>query len=259
VSADTAGHPLLRDVVTERIAQAITRGELRPRERVSAGQLARELGVSRSPVREALRVLENDGLIVWEPRRGATVAAVEAQDVEHYYALRALLQEECVRLATPRVTADQIRRLEEMLAEMEVVAAAERFGEYLDLNVRFRELVETACPNPVLVELIQGLSRRARRFWWISYRAPGRLEQSLGHHRALLDAIRRADALRAGEIVRDMLLTSRDGILRTLESEASGLEPQLSGAGFTAARDGGSPDIPRHRTAFAPAPRTDAV
>jgi DNA-binding GntR family transcriptional regulator len=218
-------YPLLRDVVTERIAQAIVRGDLRPGERVSADHLAKELGVSRSPVREALRVLENEGLIVWEARRGATVAAIDPREVGDFYACRALLQAECVRLATPRLTGEHLRRLEEVFHEMPAAAASERADEYLDLVVRFREIIETACPNPVLVDLIQGLSRRARRFWWLSYR--GRLAESVEDHRNLLGALRSGDAQGAGEIVRDLLLNSGDIILRALESESENSKPRL--------------------------------
>lgn len=212
-------HPLLRDVVVDRIGSAIVAGDLRAGEALSEEALAEELGVSRSPVREALRQLENDGLVVSEARKGATVARIDATDTVNFYDCRILLQQACLRGALPHIGSEVVDALEQRLAEMDEAAAADRGHEYLALVRRFHETVEAVCPNPVLVELIRSIAWRAMRFRAVSIRADGRMAHSLEQHRALLDAIAdgaEADAIR---LVEDLLVASRDAILRTLEEE----------------------------------------
>jgi DNA-binding GntR family transcriptional regulator len=210
------GHPLLRQVVTDRLAEAIVSGELRPGQQLSEVSLAEELGVSRSPIREALRQLENDGLVVSEPRKGTTVAVIDPEETVHFYDCRILLQCQATRLATARITEDELAELDQILGEMEDAAAGEEVPEYLDLVRRFHEAIGSACPNPVLVGLIRGIAWRAMRVRSVSIRAPGRMTESLDSHRTLVAALRSRDEQGAEDIVRRMLTASRDAILRSI-------------------------------------------
>jgi DNA-binding GntR family transcriptional regulator len=204
--------PLLRDLVTDRLAEMIVRGDLEPGQRLSEVKLAEQLGVSRSPVREALQQLCNDGLVTYEPRKGMTVALADKAQAIPVYEYRILIQCECVRLATPLLTDEQLDELSETLVAMEKAAEQDRLHEYLQLVSRFYEPVEAACPNPVLVESVRAISRRAMCFRSVSIRSPGRMAQSLVNHRALYRALRERDAAAATELARHLLIDSLNGI-----------------------------------------------
>jgi DNA-binding GntR family transcriptional regulator len=216
-----ASHPTLREVVTERIAEAIVRGELAPGERLGEIQLAEQLGVSRSPIREALRQLSVDGLVTSEPRKGMTVATIEPGEVTHFYDCRILLSRECVRLAVANIDDEQMQALEAVFDQLEAAAAGNRLHEYLQTVSAFQETYEEACPNRVLVELLRGIWRRAMRFRSVSIRREGRMAESLQHHRALLETFRSRDAQAAEGLLERMLQDSRDAILASLRDEAA--------------------------------------
>jgi DNA-binding GntR family transcriptional regulator len=210
------GHPLLREVVTDRIAEAIVRGDYQPGQRLNEVALAESLGVSRSPVREAVRQLENEGLVVSEPRKGVTVAGIGADETEQFYDCRILLQVACVRVAAPQLSQADLDAVAAVVAEMQAAAGSERLHEYLQLVRRYFEAIEAACPNRVLVDLLRGMARRAMRFRAVSIRTPGRMAQSLEHHQKLLEALRDRDGARAEALVQQMLEDSRDAILASL-------------------------------------------
>jgi DNA-binding GntR family transcriptional regulator len=209
---------LLRDQVHHRLAEAIVRGELEPGARLNEVHLADELGVSRSPVREALRQLETEGLAVFTPRKGTVVAGIDPAEVAQFYDCRILVVCECVRLVTPVLDDDALARLDAVYGRMTGAAAAEERHDYLGHVAEFHELLRGACPNAVLADVIQRLERRAMRFRSVSHRAPGRLDESLRGHRALLAALHAHDVSAAVEAMAEMLTRSRASILATLGS-----------------------------------------
>jgi DNA-binding GntR family transcriptional regulator len=210
-------HPLLGDVVLDRIASAIVRGDIPTGEQLSVVALADELGVSRTPVRDALRQLEHDGLVVNEPRRGMRVPAIDARETVNFFECRILLQVKCQQLALPHVDGAVIATLDAVLAEMEKAEADGRSHEYLGLVRRFHEAIEAVCPNPDLVDLLRGIAWRAMRFRSVSIRTAGRMASSLAQHRALRDALADRDERRAEALVEELLIASRDAILRSLD------------------------------------------
>ena len=104
----------LRDVVSNTLREAILKGDLKPGERLMELQLASKLGVSRTPIREAIRMLEQEGLAVTMPRRGAEVAKMTLKDMEDVLEIRDALDELAVRLACDRITAEQLKQLVEV-------------------------------------------------------------------------------------------------------------------------------------------------
>ena len=208
--------PLLRDVVTQRVAEAIVRGELPPGERVSEVQLADRLGVSRHPVHEALRHLATEGLVVDERGKGWSIAPIGAVEAADFYDCRILLEAECARLAAERLTDAQYDTLAAAFRELEGAAARSQLHEYLLAVTRFQLAYQAACPNAVLVEIISGMMRRSIRFRSVAIREPGRVGQSLANHRALLSGFAARDTSGVVALIRRTLEDSKAAILNAI-------------------------------------------
>lgn len=179
----------LREVVCETLREAIRKGVLQPGERLMEIQLAEELGVSRTPVREAIRKLELEGYVVMMPRRGTYVASLSIRDINEVFEIRTSLDSLASGLAAERITAEELERLERLLVSI---------GEYIDQNdmekivetdTEFHDLLYQASRNARLVGIIFNLRDQLTRFRTISMGYPGRLQETLEEHRRLVEAI----------------------------------------------------------------------
>lgn len=209
--------PLLREAVADALTELIISGEIAPGERLHELKLCERLGVSRSPLRDAFRRLESEGLVVTIPRRGTIVAKVTRQEVLDLYSCRIILQCEMVRLATPMISAEIIEILESIYSRMSQAAHDRELLAYLKLVHKFRETVESVCPNSVLVELTRGLAKRSMRLHAISVRDSEQVDRSLLRHRSLIDAFKKRDAEGASSITRQVMEEAKASILRVLD------------------------------------------
>ncbi len=186
----------------------IIAGRLKPRQRVVEEEIASEFSVSRSPVREALRGLERDGLVTLTPSKGACVAELTPEEVDDVYAIRARLGGLLFSLAARHVNVDALARLHEIVTEMERAAAEADIQRYFDLDLQFEEVIMAACPNRKLLGIWRNLGRPILRFRYFSLFPPGRLQSSLQYHRDLVEAVRRADAEAAERLVQRTIETA---------------------------------------------------
>jgi DNA-binding GntR family transcriptional regulator len=173
------------EVVIETLRQAILDGHLPPGTRLRQEELAIAFGVSRIPVREALRVLEHEGLARSERHRGYTVASLEADELEEIYELRIVLESHAVRQAVPLLTASDLEDLQRLHDEME---AAPEGDERLACHERFYGRLYAVTARPRLVGLIDRLRQEVPRSlrWRISQHSPH-------HHDAFFAAVRKGD------------------------------------------------------------------
>jgi DNA-binding GntR family transcriptional regulator len=196
-------HSPLRDQVVAEIRQAILSGRLKPGERLVEGRLAAELGVSRNPVREAIRALASEGLVEVRARRGAAVATMTEQEARETIELRALLEGQNARLAARRQDKQIIGRIEAALNKGSAAVAAKRFDQLFDLNQLFHRELAAAGQNTVLGELLQKLRERTAMLF--SPQDPARQARTWEEHaailRAIIDGDERAAASLAGEHV----------------------------------------------------------
>ncbi len=181
----------LRELVARHIRKAILEGRLRPGEKLVQEDLARSLGISRQPVREALRRLEAEGLVVHQPRRGVFVRAYSPDDMREIYMLRRLLETQAARLAAERLAPADWRKLE-VINEASSAAAAASDGErFVELNNAFHRTIHEGARSPRLLELIG-------RVWtgdpvYGPLFLPGRAARSVAEHRRIVEALRRRD------------------------------------------------------------------
>ena len=183
-----APSPMSRSkLVRERIRSQILDGRLKPGARLVEDRLSAELGVSRVPVREALRSLAAEGLVRLEPHRGATVVEVTPQIVAELVEVRALLEGQNARLAARRHDPAIVRQLRETLAHGNAAAEAGTTEELTRLNAEFHERLGEASRNSVLLDVMRGLRERTSLAFAINGRA--RAREDWKEHAGILEAV----------------------------------------------------------------------
>src|ERR1700737_1918992 len=207
-------HSPLHDQVVTELRHAILSGRLKPGERLVEERLADELGVSRNPVREAIRALASEGLIEVTARRGAAVATMTEQEARETIELRALLEGQNARLAARRHDQQIIKRIEAVLNKGSAAVAAKRFEQLFDLNLLFHRELAAAGQNTVLGDLLQKLRERTSMLF--SPMDPGRQARTWEEHAAIFRAIikgdERAAATLAAEHVMRAGMDFREGL-----------------------------------------------
>ena len=154
----------LRDVVFNTLREAILKGDLKPGERLMELQLAAQLGVSRTPIREAIRMLEQEGLAVTMPRKGAEVAKMTLKGMEDVLEIRAALDELASQLACERMTEEQMQQLFARKVAFEKSLATGNVKAIAEADVSFHDVIYDATGNPKLVNMLNNLREQIYRY-----------------------------------------------------------------------------------------------
>ena len=176
------------------IADAVLKGEFAPGARLDEQQLADRFGVSRTPVREALRQLGTTGLIELRPRRSATVTQVTSAKREEMFGAMAEIEATCARLAAVSMSPIERRQLEALHDRMGTIAVSGDEGAYAEANLAFHGRIYAGSHNSIIREMAVGLRRRLMPFRRAQFRIPGRLTRSHAEHDAVVRAVLRGDA-----------------------------------------------------------------
>jgi DNA-binding GntR family transcriptional regulator len=188
-TVDASSDSLSEGVVVPALREAIVEGVLAPGSRLSEVQVAKQLNVSRTPMREAFAQLEREGLVTVLPRVGAYVRAVRSRDVEEIYTVRAALECLAVQLASERITALGTAQLDEVIEAMRVSVDADDPASYVDALDRFYTIVMTIADNHTLQESHAGLIGPVRRLRRIAMARGGRMQASFSQAVKIRDAI----------------------------------------------------------------------
>ncbi len=172
----------------------------------SAALLVHWIGVSRAPVREAFQILENQGFVVREPRKGVSVAKATLEEAEDIYRIRASLEGLATALAIQKRTPEFLRELKGMHERMILVAEKKDIAAYQALNQAFHEFIIGACQNPRLVQLIKSFDKQTLRYRMAITNAPGWMEKSRRYHAGTVASFETGDAEAAERIRRDSIL-----------------------------------------------------
>jgi DNA-binding GntR family transcriptional regulator len=213
-----AEHKLLSRTVADWLAERIISGEEAPGARLTETALAEEAGVSRSPVREALRILQSEGLVEIVPRYGAQVAYIGIADVEELYACRMLLEPPCTGLAVAALEPDDVRELDVLRRRMELAVEHNDPRRFLAENIAYFRTLIVHCPNETLRELVEQTWKKAVRYWSIFARLPSYPRGSLEQHRHLHAAVRAGDGEAAERAARLILERALHEIVVTFET-----------------------------------------
>ena len=179
---------------TEALRALIVRGDLRPGQRVNQEDLAAQLGLSVAPVREALRVLEHEGQLTYQPRRGYFVTELRFGDLQEIYALRAILEERAARQALPALDDEALERIAEAARDCVEAAEAGDVAAELAANRRFHFAILAAPGHPHVMRVIRLLWDSTEAYRAMYYSSPAERHEAVAAHERILAALRANDA-----------------------------------------------------------------
>src|SRR5829696_543549 len=183
-------HNSLHDEVAAQLRERIFSGELTPGMFLDEIQLAEQLQISRTPLREALKVLSAEGLVRHEPRRGSFVNEVTEQDLDEIFPVLPLLEGRCAREAAVNATDADLHELEALPDKLSRHAKARRINDYYAANFAIHEAIITLANNRWLAMVIADLRKIVKLARLQQLHAPGRLDQSLSEHMAVFAALK---------------------------------------------------------------------
>lgn len=211
----------LRGRVYESIREDILGGRYQQNTELKEAAIGAELGVSRTPVREALRQLELEGLVKIIPNRGAYVNMITSKDVQDIYVIRSMLEGLCARWATEEITQEQLDGLEETLCLTEYHTRKENYEKLYELDSLFHEQLYSASGSRILNHVLSDFHDYVKRVRKVTIASQGRSVKSTEEHRAIFEAIKAKDAEQAEEL-------AKQHVKRTIESiQVYGLEKIL--------------------------------
>lgn len=187
------------EFVYKKLREGIRFGEFKPGQRLREAELATELKVSRTPIREAIRRLASDGLVEVAPSRGVMIIELDKQQVRELYALRAVLEGAAARFAAQHATTDEVR---EMRALLKLIEKAKKSSDIAHFNRLFHTAIGEAAHNRYLTQALSQLADSLALLPGTTFEAPGRTDEANQEHVAILDAIEARDAERAEDAAR---------------------------------------------------------
>ena len=198
----------LRDVVFRTLRQAILRGELKPGERLMEIRLANQLGVSRTPIREAIRMLELDGLVIMVPRKGAQVAQITEKDLNDVLEVRLGLEELAVKLACQRITESELQKLYQASRSFEQMLETTETDDLQKLaqaDVAFHDVIYQATNNERLIQYLKDVKSR---------------RSLVEEHDALYERMKNRDLAGAQKMIREHIERQQESIMQTVHHQS---------------------------------------
>ncbi|EMD24612.1 GntR family transcriptional regulator [Amycolatopsis azurea] len=201
------------EVVLEEIRRGILTRELEPGQPLVEAELAARLGVSKTPVREALKVLSNSGLVTFSPYKGASVCVVDAELAKSVYDVRMVLEPEAVRRSVERRSPDLLEDAAEALKEASAAISDKDQASLSLLNRRFHRALYSGCGNPLMVSMLDDLKDRAALISVVGWEANPSWRKEWNEHKAVLAAAKKGDADGAAGLLRTHIGDFLDRIL----------------------------------------------
>lgn len=204
----------LRGRVFHRLREDILSGKYKENEELSEVAIGEELGVSRTPVREAFRQLELEGLIQIVPNKGAYVTGITAKDVKDIYMIRSSLEGMCARLATQNITPEQLEELEENVYLASFHASKGHMEQMAELDNRFHHILYEACDSKMLENLLQDFHQYVIRIRKKTLSTKERGIASNEEHRKIMEAIKAGDSVKAQQAATVHMENAYDNIVK---------------------------------------------
>lgn len=204
--------------VAERLRQRIFSHELEPGAWIDERALAEQYGISRTPLREALKVLAAEGLVTLKPRRGCYVNEISDRDLDEVFAVLALLEGQCTADCAERATPAQLAQLQQIHEALETAAREQDIEAYFAANQAFHRLVQEVADNHWLRQVIRDLRKVVKLSRHDSLCSDGRLQQSLEEHRHILAALLARDPTAAAAHMRTHISSARKALARMTAS-----------------------------------------
>ena len=222
-----AGAGAAADAAYTTLREAILVGHLRPGDRLAEEHLAREFGVSRTPIREAIFRLEAEHFALRQVRRGLVVRAIPEEQVLEVFAVWAALDQLAARIAAEQATVPERARLHWINEQIELTSQQVGHANIRDLTMQFHEALCEAAHNSTLLQMVRQLHDSVRRFGETTFSLPARAGVAIAEHRAILEAIDRGDADAAGQLAAEHITHAREARI-ALMRHAADRNPILS-------------------------------
>ena len=200
-----------RQKIVEELKAGIASSTLKPGQRLVELHLSKVFGATRSKIREALRKLEQDGFVKIIPNVGARVAEFSQKDIEHIYDLMSVLEGLAVRVITPFITDEQLKRIEVLVNKVE---AAHKATQFYELNNQLHSLLITLTENDHLIRLVDNFMLRIRCLNLQCLFSPGQMVASVKEHRKIFEAIKEGKAVKAEQLMRNHLLCAKNRLIK---------------------------------------------
>jgi len=212
-------------LTVDAVRERILRGIYPEGEPLRQDALAEELGASRIPVREALRRLEAEGLVTFNPHRGAVVSSLSLAEIEEIFELRAKVESDLLRRAVPRLHADELRRAGEQLVAYERAFRDGDVQAWGEMNWKFHSTLEVAARRPVTMGIVTRLHQQADRYMRMQLALTHGESRANEEHRAILAAAKRGEAAKAAQLMRQHIEGAGRSLLSFLESHRGQQQP----------------------------------
>jgi DNA-binding GntR family transcriptional regulator len=209
----------LRGRVFTRLQNDILNGKYQPGESLVEMKLSEELGVSRTPVREAIRQLELEGLVQLVPNKGVTVKGISSQDIEDIYTIRMLIEGLAARWAAEKITPAELREMKEALELEEFYTRKNDAGQLMHFDSKFHDIVFKASKSKPLMQTLSTFHHYVQRARNASLNNPDRARQALKEHKAIYQAIMEHDADRAEKLTTDHVRNASQSLLQQKDDE----------------------------------------
>jgi DNA-binding GntR family transcriptional regulator len=218
-----SGEPIKRTTLHEEIAellrQMIFDGELEDDIRVPEKALCERFGISRTPLREALKVLANEGLITLLPNRGARVSRLTPEDIDEVFPVMGALEAVAGEMAAGSISDEGIAEIRALHYQMALHHTRGERPQYFSLNQKIHERILEAANNPTLTQLYKTLSGRIRRARYSANISQDRWDQAMQEHERILHALSERDGSSLGEILKNHLLNKQEAIKGTISAD----------------------------------------
>ena len=218
-------HNSLHDEVAAQLRDRIFAGELMPGTFLDEARLAEQLSISRTPLREALKVLTAEGLVRHEPRRGCFVNEVTAQDLDEIFPVIALLEGRCAYEAARNASDAELHELDALHERLVRHAKARRINDYYATNHIIHEAIIQLADNKWLAQVIGDLRKILKLARLQQLHAPGRLDQSLSEHLAVFAALKARDSEGADAAMRTHMTRQREALREVMRQQKSRVMP----------------------------------
>lgn len=209
----------LRDVIFNTLRDAIVSGDLKPGERLMEVDLAEKMGVSRTPVREAVRKLEMEGLVTMVPRKGTHVAELSAKDIMDVLEVRAALDRLATELAAERIRQEHIRSLENIHKQYISCIEKENIPGAIKKDVEFHEIIYNASGNNKLTNVAASLREQIYRYRVLYLKDFTNAEEVLREHQSILQALYDKDVELAGKLAEEHIVHQKQTIIQEMDSK----------------------------------------
>jgi DNA-binding GntR family transcriptional regulator len=203
-------HESLVNQIVQGLEKQILDGTLKPGERIIEENLCRSLGVSRSPIREAFRILESEGFVTHEPRKGISVSEITPEEAADIYVIRANLESLAIHLAVKKQDLTVLKELKELHHRMKKASSQNDVKTYFNLNLNFHELLIQACENRRLIQLIKNFEKQNLRYRLEVLSVPNWMRSSVKIHEELIRSFESGDAEEAEQIRKKGILSHVD-------------------------------------------------